>query len=210
MKTLHHNFREESRWKRYTALLPVALTPLLLIGFSLRPALEYVALSGDLDQARRRALEADDLDRFLATFGDEGPPTDQYDALLDLLAHRVPHEFEPTTFLERCMRATEGIDVALGAIDPTGLFSLEAPVGDLHLHQRTVTLQGRGRREDLPRFLTALHRQGQPVAVLQSKLDALEDGVHFDFTLELAAFFLAEPTVPDDDAILPDDMPADF
>lgn len=211
MRTVHHNFREESRWKRYTALVPVALAPLLLIGFSLRPAVEYVALTGELTSARQRAFESDDLERFLASFGDAGPPTEQYEALLALLSRRVPHEFEPTAFLERCMRAAEGIDMSLGAITPVGSTSLDAPVDDLVLHKRTVSLQGRSTLADLTRFFSALHRQGQPVGVLQSKLDALEDGARFDFTVELAVFYLDEPAdASDDDSLFPDDLPDEF
>lgn len=210
MKTHHDNFKPLSPWKRYTALLPVALAPLALIGFSLRPAVEYVAMTSDLEEARDRAVEADDLAGFLATFGDDGPPTQQYEALLGILEKRVPHGFEPTLFLERVVRATEGIDLVLDAVSPAGDTNLELPVGDLFVFQRSVSLQGRGRLDDLPRFFSALHRQGQPVGVLQAKLDALDDGMRFDFTLELAVFHLAEPVISGDlEDLMLDDLPDD-
>lgn len=192
MRTSRDNFKRSSRWKLLVPLAPIALLPLSVVGFSLRPVVEYSALADELAAAQSRFDLAGELARFEAHHGEQGPPTERCRELLNELASRVPIGFESSAFFERCLTAKRATDVVLGAIDVGGVQHLHAPVGELSLQYRTVTLQGRARLPDIERLLTALHREGQPVGVLEARLDALEgDPSHFDFQLQLAVYHLA-------------------
>lgn len=194
MKSTSHNVSRGRSWKRYVPLLPAALLPLGLIGFSLRPAVHYAALYDDLAEVRGIESEAERLERIVAAHGEGGLPTEQYEALLEAVAKRIPRGFEPTEFYERCIDAARGLDLKLESINAALDVDLAAPVGlATTLHSQTVTLQGSGALRDIEHLLVALHRRGQPVGVLQSKLDALAIRGRFDFQVELAVYHLAPP-----------------
>jgi hypothetical protein len=201
MKSTSHNVSDGPNWKRCLPLLPIALLPIGLIGFSLRPAFEYVALADDLAEVRGLDDEAQRLAQVVAAYGEGGLPTAQYEALLEAVAGRLPRGFEPTTFYDHCIAAARGLDLELESISAGLDLDLAAPVGaDATLHSQSVTLQGTGALRDLEQLLVALHRRGQPVGVLQTKLDALASSDRFDFQLELAVYHLATPTAQFDDA----------
>jgi hypothetical protein len=192
MSSARDNFSRKGRWKMLVPLAPIALLPLSVVGFSLRPAIEYGALSDDLERARSRFDLAGELARFEAQHDDQGPPTDRCRELLAELASRVPVGFEASAFFERCLSAKRAADVVLGAIDIGAEHHLHVYVGEQLLQYRLVTLQGRARLFDLERMLGALHSEGQPVGVLEARLDALEsDPSHFEFQLQLAVYHLA-------------------
>jgi hypothetical protein len=194
MSTSRDNFARTSRWRLLAPLAPFALLPLSVVGFSLRPAIEYGALADDLAAARDRFALAGELAQFEAEHGEHGPPTERCRELLSELAARVPVGFEASAFFERCLSAKRSAGVVLGAIDVGAEHHLHAPVGTQSLNYRVVTLQGRARLPEVERLLTALHREGQPVGVLEARLDALEsDPSHFDFQLQLAVYHLALP-----------------
>jgi hypothetical protein len=195
MKSSLDNFKVGRRWKLLVPLLPAALLPMLALGFSVRPAVEYGTLERALETARARADLSSELSAFVAGFGEQGPPTERYERFLADLAALVPTGFEAADFYERCLRSKRASNVTLGAINVGARRDLAAPVGELSLHECVVTLQGRARLADLPRLLAELHDHGQPVGVLQCRLEALEDETHlFDFQLELAVYHLAPPT----------------
>jgi hypothetical protein len=110
----------------------------------------------------------------------------------------MPKRFEATEFYEVCLRAARDLDLDLETIVPHGTEDLGFPVARLTVHECDATLKGRAYAEHLTAFLTAMHREGHPVCVHACKLHALEDrpGV-FEFHLELGAFFLARPDLPD-------------
>jgi len=194
MSMSRDNFARTGRWKLLAPLAPFALLPLTAVGFSLRPAVEYGSLADDLGAARGRFDLAGELASFEALHGEQGPPTERCRELLAELAERIPVGFEASAFLERCLSAKRATEVTLGAIDVGAAHDLHAPVGALSLHERVVTLQGRARLTEVERLLAALHREGQPVGVLDARLDVLEsDSRYFDFQLQLAVYHLAPP-----------------
>ena len=198
MKPALHNYKQKRGWRSVLPVLPACLLPLALMGATVKPALDFGGLSRRLEEARGRAAEAREMRSFLAEFGAEGPPTEQFCQMQAALAARVPEGFEPTEFYEAALSAARGLELELETIVPNNSEDLGYAVGDLTIHEQRATLKGRVRAEALSRFLVAMHREGHPVSVHACKLHSLElEPGLFDFYLDLGVFFLAPPTVPD-------------
>ncbi|MEZ5976781.1 MAG: hypothetical protein R3F34_00970 [Planctomycetota bacterium] len=118
MRSGADNFGGRPSVKQLAPLLPAALLPLLLVGFSMRPAVEYGGLGSDLRVARERAERATDLRNYLATFGESGLPTAEYRRGLGLLASRLPLGFEATDFTTAASDRRADSTSSLGSIAP--------------------------------------------------------------------------------------------
>ena len=193
------NYDRRRSLRERVPLLLMALAPLSLVGFTVKPALDFQGLGSELSVARERAGRAAELHRFLQGFGTAGPPTFRYRAIEASLVERIPEGFEMTDFYEAALAATQGLSFELASIVPAESFPLELPLGHQELHQRRVVLKGTGRFSHLMSFLAGLHRVGHPVSVLEcSVFSRVGDPQNFDYKLELGAFYRAERVKEDD------------
>lgn len=198
MKPALHNYRRRRSWRGVLPILPACLVPLAMMGVTVKPVVDFGGLATRLDEARTRAAEAREMRDFLAEFGDEGPPIEQFLGMQRALEGRLPHAFRSTELYEAALSAAKGLELDLETIVPGSQQDLGHPVGGRSVHECRAILKGRGRAEALPAFLVALHGEGHPVSVHGCKLHALEGrpGV-YDFHLDLGVYFLALPA-PDD------------
>lgn len=201
MKAFVHNFDRPVRSRARLPLVIACLLPLSVVGVTVEPALHAQLLSRELERARQRSEEARAARAFLDAFGPDGPPTERYQRVLDVLVERIPHGFEPSAFFERVLSATAGLDISLDLIDPQRESDLGLTCGPFSIHERRVGLRGSARAPELTRFVDALRRAGQPACVHACNLRALENEPgRFDFQLALGAFFLAPPSSSQEEA----------
>lgn len=188
-----------SRRRGMGGLLPVlgaCLLPFVLIGFSVRPLLDYTRLSGRLASAREQSALAAELELFLEPFGDAGPPTRHLRRIEKLLTQQLPASFEPTDFYDRALAAAAEGGITLSAIAPMALTDLELPVGEYSIHEHRVTLKGSARPGALISFLAQLHVLGQPVSVHACSMYFLEgDQGQHDFQLDVGVLHLSKASV---------------
>ena len=199
MKSILANYQKRKRWRGLLPLSICCVLPLALMGFTVKPALSFGRLSLDLREARGRAETAKRLRVFFASFGEQGPPTESYHRIESALASRIPRSCEATSLYRACLNAAADLELELESIVPGQRQDLGLPLGGLSLHERRLALKGRSSSTQIPAFLSAMHREGQPVCVHACKLSAVESepGV-FDFQIELGVYYLAVPSLEEE------------
>ena len=196
MKSILANYQKRKRWRGLLPLSICSVLPLALMGFTVKPALSFGRLSMDLREARGRADTARRLRAFFEAFGEEGPPTESYRRIESALADHFPRSSEETSLYRACLSASRNLELELESIVPGTHQDLGLPLGELSLHERRLALKGRGSAAQIPAFLAAMHREGQPVCVHACKLSAVEsEPGTFDFQIELGVYYRAIPSI---------------
>jgi len=199
-----HNYRGERSWRGAAPLLLTCLLPVALMGVAIKPALDAGDLSERLSSARERAVYARGLSGFFADFGEGGPPTESYEHIESLLLGRLPETVEVTALYRAVLYAASGLDLSMDSIVAGSEEDLGLPAGEKTVHERRAVLKGHAQVHALTSFLAALHREGYPVCVHSCTLHALaEQPGLFDFQIEIGAFFLSEPALPEDPYLTP-------